>query len=40
MKDGYTDENTLFCGYRGFFVSDSFYCADGERKDGADDAVD
>lgn len=29
----YKDESTLVCGYRGFFVNDSFYCADGERKD-------
>ena len=32
-KYGYTDEQTLICGYRGFFVSDSFFCADGKRKD-------
>jgi len=36
-KYGYTDENTLICGYRGFFVSESFYCAEGERKEQNDD---
>ena len=32
-KYSYTDEATLICEYRGFFVNDMFYCADGERKE-------
>ena len=34
-KWSYTDEETLVCGYRGFFVNEAFFCADGERKDDA-----
>lgn len=29
----YTDENTLVCGFRGLFVREEYFCADGERKD-------
>lgn len=32
-KYSYIDDNTRVCGIRGFFVKDSFYCADGERKE-------
>ena len=29
----YTDETKLICVYRGFFVNDMFYCADGKRRE-------
>ncbi|MBR5301139.1 MAG: hypothetical protein IKU36_13005 [Bacteroidales bacterium] len=32
-KWSYTDEAMLICVYRGFFVNDMFYCADGERRE-------
>ena len=32
-KWSYTDERTLVCGYRGFFVNEAFFCADGKRKE-------
>ena len=32
-KWSYTDEAMLICVYRGFFVNDMFYCADGRRED-------
>lgn len=31
-KYSYVDEKTVVCGFRGFFVREDFFCADGERK--------
>jgi len=31
-KYSYVDEKTAVCGFRGFFVREDFFCADGERR--------